>query len=70
MNKAMINDMSMEQKLSTMEMLWDDLCKNSRYESPSWHNEVLGIRERQIQEGSDNPINWQQAKRNIRQQTE
>jgi hypothetical protein len=41
-----IEEMTTEEKLKAMEMLWDDLCRRSPdFSSPSWHEDVLKERE-------------------------
>lgn len=62
-----LEDMSIEEKLQTMEALWDDLCKNAdRIKSPSWHQEILDERERSLKNGDDEFVDWDRAKKNIR----
>jgi len=61
-----INDMTTEEKLMAMEMLWDDLCKNQQtLSSPAWHEAVLSDREKAIADGKDDFIDWEKAKKNI-----
>lgn len=61
-----ITDMTIEEKLMAMEMLWDDLCKNQQTpSSPAWHETVLKDREKAIADGKDDFIDWENAKKNI-----
>jgi putative addiction module component (TIGR02574 family) len=47
-----IEDMTIEEKLATMERLWDDLCRDpASVPSPAWHKDVLFAREEQVKEG-------------------
>ncbi len=63
--------MSFKEKIHTMELLWDDLCHNSdMIESPSWHKEVLIDRERALNNGDDEFIDWETARNNIKKETE
>ena len=44
-----LKEMTTEEKLQAMEMLWDDLCRNIPESlSPQWHAEVLREREGRI----------------------
>jgi hypothetical protein len=47
-----LNEMSTADKLSMMELLWDDLCRSREdLPTPAWHEEVLLARQREIEEG-------------------
>jgi hypothetical protein len=62
-----LEEMTTEEKLKTMEMLWDDLCRTAPdFSSPSWHEDVLREREQRIREGKDKFVDWDQAKKDIR----
>ena len=44
-----LEKMSIEEKIRTMETIWDDLCRKAdSIPSPSWHEEVLTEREERI----------------------
>ena len=60
--------MSVSEKLRIMELLWDDLCRTeSDIPPPQWHENVLIERENMVRDGSDEFIDWDQAKNEIRQ---
>jgi hypothetical protein len=62
-----VQKMTITEKLQTMEMLWDDLCRNaSELESPAWHGKILQHREEQLKQGKDSFEDWEQAKKDIR----
>lgn len=45
--------MSLEEKMQTMELLWDNLCHQEQsLESPAWHGEVLDERLAKIKQGN------------------
>lgn len=47
-----IDKMSTIDKLSIMELLWDNLCQNpDDIPSPSWHGDILSIREKRVMDG-------------------
>ncbi|MGK5091027.1 addiction module protein [Deltaproteobacteria bacterium TL4] len=47
-----IKNMSMIERLQSMEVLWDSLLENeSEIESPEWHGEILAERKKQIESG-------------------
>jgi len=68
MNIALpLDRMTIEDKLRTMETLWDDLSKNSdEVASPSWHKDVLQKREKRLQKGEELIHDWDAAKDRIR----
>lgn len=59
-------DMTTAEKISAMEIIWNDLCQHSALESPDWHKPVLASREQQCIEGSQVPLGWEKAKQQIR----
>ncbi len=59
-------DMTTAEKISVMEILWNDLCQHSSLESPDWHESVLLSREQQREAGNQSPIDWEEAKQQIR----
>jgi len=61
-----LEEMTTEEKLRAMEMLWEDLCRTvPDFSSPSWHEEVLKEREQRIRDGKDKFVDWDQAKKDI-----
>ncbi len=64
-----LEKMSIEEKLRAMESLWDDLCSRAGVvTSPPWHGDVLAEREAMLEQGKDEFEDWEQAKRNIKNQ--
>ena len=62
-----LDKMTTEEKIQTMETLWDDLCKKAEsIPSPSWHKKVLQEREDKIKKGEEKFIDWSSAKKHIR----
>lgn len=62
-----LEEMTTEEKLKAMEMLWDDFCRSAPdFSSPSWHEDVLKEREQRIRDGKDKFVDWDQAKKDIR----
>ena len=61
-----VEKMSIEEKIQTMETIWDDLCKKAdSILSPPWHEKVLNDRENEIINGEDVFIDWNNAKKKI-----
>ena len=57
-----IDQMTTEEKLGAMELLWDDICQNvPNFVSPSWHEGILKNREEKIKQGKEEFIDWEQA---------
>lgn len=62
-----LSKMSTKEKIQVMEAIWDDLCKDEdSYASPSWHENILQEREENIKRGDDKFVDWEQAKKDIR----
>ncbi len=66
-----LENISFEEKIQTMELLWDDLCHSSdAIESPVWHKDILIDRERALSERDDKFMDWEIAKNNIKKEIE
>ncbi len=62
-----IKAMSREEQLSTMELLWNELCQQDpAVESPSWHKDILDERRSIIAEGSATYLTIDQIKKRFR----
>lgn len=57
-----LEQMSIQDKIHTMEYLWDDLCRRSEVSSPPWHNQILLECERDALAGNATFIDWDVAK--------
>ena len=65
-----LEEMTTEDKLSAMEQLWEDLCRNPEsIPSPQWHGDVLSAREQQIKEGNAKFSTLDEVKDRIRKST-
>ncbi|MBI4621277.1 MAG: addiction module protein [Desulfobacterales bacterium] len=63
----LLEKMSTEEKIQTMETLWEDLCKKAdSLSSPLWHKDILQEREEMIKNGDDEFVDWENAKNHIR----
>lgn len=61
-----IENMTIEEKLQAMELLWDDLCRNAAdFVTPEWHKDVLAQREERLRNGKERILDWEQAKKEI-----
>ena len=56
MSNAAISNMRIEEKISTMEMLWDDICQHTTLESPDWHQDDLKAREQKRASSQEQPM--------------
>ena len=62
-----ISSMTLTEKMKTMELLWDDLCRKvSSIESPPWHKTILEKREKMVLEGKGHFRDWDERKKAIR----
>jgi len=68
--RTAIPKLSVEEKLQTMEALWQSLSSNPEtVKSPAWHEKELRDRERNIESGKSKFVDWETAKADIRRQT-
>jgi putative addiction module component (TIGR02574 family) len=68
--RTAIPKLSVEEKLQTMEALWQSLSSKAQaIESPAWHENELREGERDIESGKSKFIDWETAKADIRRQT-
>jgi len=66
-----INEMSFEEKVQSMEVIWDDLCHGEKViDSPSWHGLVLAEREASIKNDEETFVDWDIAKKLINKATQ
>ncbi len=64
-----IKEMSRAEKIMAMEALWEDLSRNEAgFESPPWHREELAATEQRVKSGEEQPVDWEQAKKQLRKQ--
>lgn len=71
MGTISIEKMTLDEKLKTMELLWDDLCANhENIPSPAWHKPILEERDKLLEEGRETPVDWNEAEKSIRNSTE
>jgi len=63
-----LNRMTTSDKLQALEEIWDDLRRTpEKVPSPSWHADVLQAREKRIQKGTSQFMEWSEAKQTIRE---
>ena len=63
-----LGKMSVADKLQLMEDLWQDLASGpDEIVSPAWHGEVLAERERLTASGEEKFIDWEVAKKQLRE---
>jgi hypothetical protein len=64
-----LDQMTTAEKLKVMEDLWTDLTRNEpEFESPAWHEDVLKQREQRLKAGEETPVDWETAKKELRDQ--
>jgi putative addiction module component (TIGR02574 family) len=62
-----VDDLSLNEKLQLMERLWQSLSRNpGEIVSPEWHADILADREKAVQEGRSNFVDWEDAKQRLR----
>lgn len=64
-----LEQMTTEEKLRAMEEIWADLTRSQDdFESPAWHETVLKEREEGVKAGHETFIDWEEAKKHLRDQ--
>jgi hypothetical protein len=59
--------MTTAEKLRAMEALWADLSRHEeQIESPTWHEGVLRERDERMNSGRESAMDWETAKRQLR----
>ncbi len=62
-----IRQLSRQEKLKVMEMLWEDLSAgDADLSSPSWHADRLRETEARVADGIEQPLDWEDAKEILR----
>jgi hypothetical protein len=62
-----LDQMSLADKLRVMEELWADLSRReAEVPSPAWHEEVLKQREERLRSGQETFVDWDAAKKQLR----
>ena len=62
-----LEKMTIAEKLRVMETLWSGLTRDKeQFESPEWHGEVLRERAARVKERKESFIDWETAKRQLR----
>lgn len=65
-----LKEMSLQDKLVAMELLWEDFSRSPEVvESPAWHEDVLVERRQRVAEGSARFDDWESAKTKIRKKS-
>ena len=64
-----LREMTTPDKLRLMEALWQKLSTTAEeIVSPQWHGEVLAERDRLIESGEETFIDWETAKKQLREE--
>ena len=66
-----IDQRTWEEKLRKMEELWDSLSREEvSLEWPSWHEDALKETAARYESGQEQPLDWAEAKRQLRKRVE
>ena len=66
-----VRQMSLHEKLLVMEAIWDEISREEvTLEVPQWHKDLLDEREGQVAGGQAQFIDWEEAKKQIKEATE
>jgi Putative addiction module component len=64
--KIPLNTMSVGEKVQLLELVWDNLCRQSGdVRSPEWHAVILKERQKQIENGTMAVSSWAEAKERL-----
>ncbi|MBP7585523.1 MAG: addiction module protein [Spirochaetes bacterium] len=62
-----LDKMSISEKISAMESIWEDLVKNAdSLSSPEWHKTILDHRSKSVAKATAGFSEWESAKQDIR----
>lgn len=65
-----IDKMTIEEKIQTMEALWDNLCQSEEVlPVHDWQKAILDDRERLVERGESKFSDWEEAKERIVRET-
>lgn len=68
MTTESLHQLSRSEKLKLMETLWEDLSHpDDALESPSWHAKALAETEQRLAEGKEQVLDWNAAKKSLRE---
>ena len=63
-----IKQMTVPEKIQLMEALWADLSLQAEaVELPEWHGQILQETSRRVAEGQETAVEWEAAKRELRE---
>ena len=66
-----VRQMSLHEKLLVMEAIWDEISREEgTLEVPQWHKDLFDEREGQVADGQAQFIDWEEAKKQIKEATE
>ena len=63
-----IDKMSVLEKMSTMEYIWNELQANYSEAAPAWHRDVLEARRRRIESGAARFLTMEEAEARLEQE--
>ena len=70
MKLTAISNMTLDAYPVTMEQTGDDFCQHQNLQSLDWHVDVLQSREENRLAGKEQPMDWRDAKKAIRQRAQ
>lgn len=66
-----VRQLPRSEKLKLMETLWEELSRfEEEFESPGWHAQELADTEQRLAEGKEQVLEWEDAKRKLRNEFE
>ena len=65
-----VQQLSRSEKLKLMEALWEELSRSDEFESPAWHQKELAATEQRLAEGKEQIVDWETAKKKLREKFE
>jgi len=69
MTAAEIHQMPTSEKIRLMEALWQALTEvDGEVVSPEWHGEILAERDRLMESGEEKFMDWELAKKRLREE--
>ena len=64
-----VRKMSTDEKFTVINMIWRDIAATSDIPMPDWHFDILQERERNLADGTVQPVDWADVKAELQART-
>jgi len=53
------------EKIKIMEEIWNDLIRDTEFETPQWHEKILSEREEGLEKGDEVLLDWEEVRKEL-----